>query len=153
LWFDLKTFCGLTSKPFTRVSRFGPQNWQLRFGDFAHKITMIVSWFGPQNQVGYSLSVAPQNRWHDEDSAGHASRSSGLLHLKASRARVFQSSLKTGGGMTWMAHVTSSRRSHEDEAEDGWVDAMGCIRLFYPNFTVFFVLGHKGCLVICLSYK
>jgi hypothetical protein len=30
----------------------------------------------------------------------HASRSSGLLHVKASLASVFQSGLKTGGGMT-----------------------------------------------------
>jgi hypothetical protein len=29
---------------------------------------------------------------------GHASRSSGLLHVEASLARVFQSGLKTGGG-------------------------------------------------------
>jgi hypothetical protein len=31
---------------------------------------------------------------------GHASRSSGLLHMEASLARVFQSGLKTGGGAT-----------------------------------------------------
>jgi hypothetical protein len=31
---------------------------------------------------------------------GHASRSSGLLHVEASRARVFQSDLKTGGCTT-----------------------------------------------------
>jgi hypothetical protein len=31
---------------------------------------------------------------------GHASRSGGLLCLKASRARVSQSSLKTSGGAT-----------------------------------------------------
>jgi hypothetical protein len=43
------------------------------------------------------LSVAPQNQWR-EDSAGHASRSSGLFRLKASHARVSQSGLKTGGG-------------------------------------------------------
>jgi hypothetical protein len=34
------------------------------------------------------------------------------------------------------------------EAEDGRVDATGCMRLFYPNFVVFFVLAHKGSLVI-----
>jgi hypothetical protein len=50
-----------------------------------------------------------------------------------------------------MVHVTSSWRSHRDEAEDGRVDATGCIRLFYPNFTVFIVLGHKGNLVISFS--
>jgi hypothetical protein len=47
-----------------------------------------------------------------------------------------------------MVHMVSSRRSCGDEAKDGWVDAMGCIRLFYPNFAVFIVLGHKGSLVI-----
>jgi hypothetical protein len=31
---------------------------------------------------------------------GHASRSSGLLHMEASQARVSQSGLKTGGGTT-----------------------------------------------------
>jgi hypothetical protein len=30
----------------------------------------------------------------------HMSRSSGLLHVKATLARVFQSDLNTGGGMT-----------------------------------------------------
>jgi hypothetical protein len=59
---------GLTSKPLGRfllvwpqnrwrqVSQFGPQNRQLWFGDLGLKIT-TVSWFGPQNQVGYGLSV------------------------------------------------------------------------------------------------
>jgi hypothetical protein len=76
-----------------------PQNLQLWFGDLGLKITMTVSWFGPQNQVGFSLSVAPQNR-RREVGVGHASRSSGLLGLEASLARVFQSGLKTGGGAT-----------------------------------------------------
>jgi hypothetical protein len=49
--------------------------------------------------VDFSLSVASQNR-RREVGAGHASRSSGLLHVEASLARVFQSSLKTGGGVT-----------------------------------------------------
>jgi hypothetical protein len=44
------------------------------------------------------LSVAPQNR-RREVGVGHASRSSGLLHVKASLARVSQSGLKTGGGV------------------------------------------------------
>jgi hypothetical protein len=30
------------------VSQFGPQNQQLRFGDFRLKITTTVSWFGSQ---------------------------------------------------------------------------------------------------------
>jgi hypothetical protein len=52
-----------------------------------------------------------------------------------------------------MVNVASSQRLCGDEFEDGWVDAMDCIRLFYLNFVVFFVLGHRGSLVINLSYK
>jgi hypothetical protein len=50
-----------------------------------------------------------------------------------------------------MVHVSSSRRSRGDEAEDERVDATGYIRLFYSNFTVFVVLGHKDSLVISFS--
>jgi hypothetical protein len=42
----------------------------------------------------------PQNRWGDEDDAGHMSRSSGLLHMEASLIKVSQSDFKTGGGTT-----------------------------------------------------
>jgi hypothetical protein len=53
---------GFTSKLVAQVSRFGLQNRQLRFDDLGLKITVMVSWFGPQNQAGFDLSVAPQNR-------------------------------------------------------------------------------------------
>jgi hypothetical protein len=49
--------------------------------------------------VSFSLSVVPQNR-RREVGMGHASRSSGLLRVEASLARVSQSGLKTGGGAT-----------------------------------------------------
>jgi hypothetical protein len=64
---------GLASKPlgrfslvspqnrWLRVSRFGPQNRQIRFGDLCLKITTVVSWFEPQKQVDKGVSVAPQN--------------------------------------------------------------------------------------------
>jgi hypothetical protein len=81
------------------ISRFRPQNRQLWFGDLGLKITATISWIGPQNQVGFGLSVAPQNRRRGV-SAGHALRSSSLLHVEASLARVSQSGLKTGGGAT-----------------------------------------------------
>jgi hypothetical protein len=45
------------------------------------------------------LSVAPQNR-RREASMGHASRSSSLLGMEASLARVSQFGLKTGGDAT-----------------------------------------------------
>jgi hypothetical protein len=63
------------------------------------KITTMVSWFRPQNQLDIGLSVASQNRWR-EVGAGHASRSSSLLSVEASLARVSQSGLKTSGGTT-----------------------------------------------------
>jgi hypothetical protein len=63
------------------------------------KITATGSWFEPQNQVAFGLSVAPQNR-RREVGAGHASRSSSLFDVEASLARVSQSGLKTDGGAT-----------------------------------------------------
>jgi hypothetical protein len=53
-----------------RVSRFGPQNWQLWFDDLDIKITVMISWFRLQNQAGYGLSVATQNRREDDMAHG-----------------------------------------------------------------------------------
>jgi hypothetical protein len=78
---------------------------------------------------------------------GHTLRSSSLLLLEAIRARVSKPSLKTGGGAAWMVHVASSQRLHIDEAEDRWVDVIGCARPLYPNFAVFYVLGPRGIVV------
>jgi hypothetical protein len=63
------------------------------------KITATVSWFWHQNQACFSLSIAPQSQQR-EVGAGHTSRSSGLLHVKVSRARVSKSGHKTGGSAT-----------------------------------------------------
>jgi hypothetical protein len=60
---------------------------------------VTVSWFRHQNQAGFGLSVAPQNR-RREVGVGHALRSSSLLGVEASLARVSQSGLKTGGDVT-----------------------------------------------------
>jgi hypothetical protein len=49
--------------------------------------------------VGFSLSVAPQNR-RREVGAGHVLRSSGLLHVETSLVRISQSGLKIGEGTT-----------------------------------------------------
>jgi hypothetical protein len=94
--------------------------------------------------VGYGLSVAPQNRRKDEDSMRHASRSSSLLRLEASWARVSQSDLKTGVGTTQMVHVTSSQRSRGDEDENKREDTTSCIRPCYPYFAILTVLGPKS---------
>jgi hypothetical protein len=47
--------------------------------------------------VRFSLSVVPQNR-RREVGVGHTSRSSDLLRVEASLARVSQFGLKIGGG-------------------------------------------------------
>jgi hypothetical protein len=53
---------------------------------------------------------------------GHASRSSGLLHVEGSLTRVFQSGLKTGGGVTaggargTIVEVASEASSKDDES-------------------------------------
>jgi hypothetical protein len=82
--------------------------------------------------VGHGLSVTTQNRREDKDGMGHVSRCSCLLRLEASRARVSQSSVKTGGGATRMVHVVSSWRLCGDKIEDERVNATGCIGFFYP---------------------
>jgi hypothetical protein len=93
------------------------------------------------------LLVVLQNRWEDEDDTGHTSRYSGLLRLEASPARVYQSSIKTGGAATRMVHVVSLRRLCEVEVEDGQIDTTDCIRFFYPIFIIFIVLASKDILV------
>jgi hypothetical protein len=40
--------------------------------------------------------------------------------------------------------ITESR---DDQVEDGWVDAMGCVGPFYPKIVVFYVLCPRGSLV------
>jgi hypothetical protein len=79
---------GLSSKPAATVS-----------SGLASKPVATVSWFGHQNQADFGLSVAPQNQ-RMEVGAGHTSRSSDLLHVEGSLARVSQSGLKTDGGTT-----------------------------------------------------
>jgi hypothetical protein len=49
--------------------------------------------------VSFGLSIVPQNQ-RREVGVGHASRSSGLLHVEGSLTRVSQSGLKTVGGTT-----------------------------------------------------
>jgi hypothetical protein len=47
-----------------------------------------------------------------------------------------------------LVHVTSSRRSHGVQVEDGRVDAIGCVGLCYPYINIFYVLGLRGIVVI-----
>jgi hypothetical protein len=82
---------------------------------------------------------------------GHASRSTDLLRVEGSQARISQSGLKTCGGTARMVNVASSRMLCRVEAQDRRGDAMGCIGPFYPNFAIFIVLGPSGVLVFYLG--
>jgi hypothetical protein len=63
--------------------------------------------------VGFGLSVAPQNQ-RREVITGHALRSSSLLDVEESLARVSQFGLKTGGGaMTGGARSTIAEVASE----------------------------------------
>jgi hypothetical protein len=68
----------------------------------------------PQNQMGDGLSVAPKNRREDEVSVGYASRSSGLLRVEASRARVSKFTSKLAEARRQVVHMAPSRRLCED---------------------------------------
>jgi hypothetical protein len=61
-----------------------------------------------------------------------ASRSSGLVGVEASLARVFHSGLKTGGDAMMGMHVAPSRRFCRRQAEDGRVDVTGYVEPCYP---------------------
>jgi hypothetical protein len=80
---------------------------------------VTVSLFGSENQVGFGLLVAPQNRWR-EVSAGHASRFSSLLRMETSLAKVSQSGLKNRGTMMGGAcdTITKTGESMRQTASD-----------------------------------
>jgi hypothetical protein len=128
-WFDLKTtrtifsglasklvatiFSGFASKPVPQVSRFGHQNGQLQFDDLCLKITAMVSWCRLQNQAGFGLSVAPQNR-RREDGVEQASKSGGLLRLEESHARFSSLASRLAEARRRVVHVAPSQRLHRD---------------------------------------
>jgi hypothetical protein len=41
-----------------------------------------------------------------------------------------------------VVHVASSRRSRGVRVEDGWVNATGCVRTYYPYFAHFLCIRH-----------
>jgi hypothetical protein len=68
------------------------------------------------------------------DGVGHTLKSSGLLHVEVSRARVFQSGVKTGGGVTaggargTIAEVASSSSRRQMGRCDGLCQTDGSMR-------------------------
>jgi hypothetical protein len=154
---------GFTSKPlgrflpvwprnrWWRVSRFGPKNWQLRFGGLGLKITATVSWFGPQNHVGYGLSVAPQNRRRMKTARGTCRDLAGYFTWKQVGLGFSNLASRLTETRLRVVHVAPSWRLSRVQAEDGQVDAMGCVRSCYPCFAVFYILGPRSIVVFYLD--
>jgi hypothetical protein len=67
--------------------------------------------------------------------------------VEASQARISQFAWKLEEARRWVVHVAPSRRLRWVQAEDGRVDAMGCIEPFYLGFAVFYVLGPRDNLI------
>jgi hypothetical protein len=127
---------GLTSKPAMTVS-----------GGLASKPVVMVSWFRPQNQVSFRLSVAPQNRrratvWDTRrDLAPCFAWQKVRLGFPSLTSRLAEAQRR-------VVHVAPSRRLCRVEAEDGRIDAMGCVGPCYHCFAVFFLLDPMGIVVI-----
>jgi hypothetical protein len=139
---SLKTkvgFLGWASKLRSTVSRFGPQNRQLWFGDLGLKITASASWFEPQNQTDYNLLVTPQNRGEDDSARGTRRDLAACFAWNQVTLGFLSVTSRLAVAQWRVVHVTSSRRMYWVEAEDRRVDATGCIRLFYPNFIIFYI--------------
>jgi hypothetical protein len=92
--------------------------------------------------VCYDLLVTSQNRRKDEDDVGHTSRFSSLFRVEVSQASVFESSIKTGGGVTRVVHVVPLWRLREDQVENEQVDATGYIRsaILTLSFSMYYAL-------------
>jgi hypothetical protein len=55
-----------------------------------------------------------------------------------------------------VVHMAPSWRLRQSQVEDGRVNAMGCVGPYYPCFTIFFLLSHRGIVVflsIAWAYK
>jgi hypothetical protein len=150
-WFDLKTtqtvFFGLTLKPVGRISRFGPQNQQLPFGDLILKITATVSWFVPQTK---QASVYRLCHKIDGGRTVWDTRRDLAAYFVWKQVTVgfFSLALRLAEARRWVVHMAPSRRLRRDHVEDGRVDMMGCVRPCYPCFAVFNVLCSRGIVVI-----
>jgi hypothetical protein len=118
------------------------------FGDLGLKITAMTSWFGPQNQVGYGLTVARQNRREDAMMLDTHRDLAACFTWKQVELGFSSLATRLAEARLWVMHVAPSRRLHRVEVKDRWVDATGCVGPCYPCFAIFILLGPRGIVVI-----
>jgi hypothetical protein len=142
-------FLGWASKPsWWRVPQFGPQNRQLRFKDLGLKISATVSWFGRQNQAGFSLSVAPQNRWEDVTAWDTRWDLAAYFMWKQVWLGFPNLASTLAEARRRVMHVAPSQRLRRSQVEDRCVDVTGCVGPCYPYFIAFILLDTRGIVVI-----
>jgi hypothetical protein len=121
-----KISLSLASKLVARVSRFVPQT-----GNYG-----LVIWASksPRQFLGLCLKTkqamfvgCASKPMGGCDGVGQALRSSSWLRMEASQGRVSQFTSKLAEARRRLVHVAPSRRPREDQVEDGWIDAMGCV--------------------------
>jgi hypothetical protein len=147
-WFGLKTT--------VIVSYLGPQKQSRRFDDLSLKIIMMVSWFGPENQVGGGLSVCaskPMSGWRRcEETRRHPVA---FFIVKQVGLGFPSFSLKLANERRWVVHVASSRRTRRSEAKDGRFDGVRCgaveVGPNYPSLDVISILDHMSILIFWFS--
>jgi hypothetical protein len=107
-----------------------------------------VSWFGPQNHAGFSLSVVPQNRWEDATVWDTCRDLAACFTWKQVWLGFPSLASRLAVARRWVVHVAPSRRLCQSQVEDGRVDATGCVGPCYPCFVVFTLLGTGDIVVI-----
>jgi hypothetical protein len=148
-WFSIKTIA--------TIYWFEIQNQGWQFGDLGLKITMMISWLGPQNQGG-GLSVCISklmSGWRRcEDTRRHPAA---YFIVKQVRLRFPSFASKLVKERWRVVHVVLSWGSRRSEAKDGWFHGVECatseVRPNYPSLALVFILAHRGILVYYFWYK
>jgi hypothetical protein len=63
----------------------------------------------------------------------------------------FSLTLRLAEARLRVVHMASSRRLRRKEAEDGRVDAIDCVGLFYPKIIISSIIGPRGIVVFYLG--
>jgi hypothetical protein len=123
------------------------------FPDLGLKIGIygLVIWASksPRRFLGLGLKTihASVCRLRHKTNGGRSVQDTHPDRVEASRARVSQSGLKTGGGATTGGAHGTVTDVVSGQVEDGRVDAMGYVEPCYPCFTVFFLLCPRAIIV------